>query len=123
LAEGHQVTGIDNFDPFYSPQTKRKNLSTCLSNEKFRFFELDIREAEKLNSIQGNWDILIHIAAKAGVLPSVKNPQEYVAVNINGTMNILEFMRHRGIKKYIFASSSSIYGNSKEIPFCEDQKV
>jgi len=123
LKEGHRVTGVDNFDPFYPKKTKQKNLAHCLSNNKFRFLELDIRNVEELNAIEGNWDILIHIAAKAGVLPSVKNPLEYISVNINGTINLLEFIRHRGIKKYLFASSSSIYGNNKEVPFQEEHKV
>ncbi len=123
LAEGHSITGIDNFDPFYAEEIKRKNISTCMSNPNFNLLELDIRNADQLNAIVGHWDILVHIAAKAGVLPSVKNPHDYVSVNINGTMNLLEFLRERGIKKYVFASSSSIYGNNKETPFEETEKV
>lgn len=123
LSLGHSVLGIDNFDPFYPEEIKRRNLTKSLQHPSFRFFQLDIRDAYSLNALEGSIDLVIHIAAKAGVLPSVRDPQEYVAVNIGGTMNLLEFMRERSIKKYLFASSSSIYGNCKEIPFKENQSV
>ena len=123
LDNGHRITGIDNFDPFYAESIKRDNLRKCLSNSSFKLVELDICHTEKLFDLQGDWEIVLHVAAKAGVLPSVKKPQDYVSVNVQGTLNVLEFMRLRGIKKYIFASSSSIYGNSPIIPFTEDQKV
>lgn len=123
LANGHLVTGIDNFDPFYPTETKKNNLAHSLKSKNFRFHEIDIRDAKTLNAIEGNWDIVVHIAAKAGVLPSVKDPAEYASTNINGTLTLLEFIRNRGIKKYLFASSSSVYGNNKEIPFSETQSV
>jgi UDP-glucuronate 4-epimerase len=123
LASGYLVTGVDNFDPFYPIETKKRNLTTCLLSTNFRFIELDIRDHSALNSIEGNWDLVVHIAAKAGVLPSVKNPLDYASTNIVGTINILEFIRKNNIKKYLFASSSSVYGNNKEIPFSETQRV
>lgn len=123
LALGYSVTGVDNFDPFYPEAVKRKNLSLSLANPNFRLVEVDIRSLDELLAITGQWDALIHIAAKAGVLPSVQNPKEYASVNIDGTMSVLEFMRQRKISKYVFASSSSIYGNNKEIPFQESQSV
>ena len=123
LALNYSVTGIDNFDPFYPKEIKKRNLNLSLANPKFRFVEADITNITEFDKIDGNFDFVIHIAAKAGVLPSIKNPQDYVSVNIAGTMNVLEFMRIKGIKKYVFASSSSIYGNNREIPFQEDQKV
>ncbi len=123
LALGHAVTGIDNFDPFYPEEIKRRNLSSSLAHPNFRFHQLDIRNASDLDGLEGDFDLLIHIAAKAGVLPSVQNPSDYVSVNIAGTLHMLEFMRKRKISKYLFASSSSIYGNSKTTPFAEDSPV
>jgi nucleoside-diphosphate-sugar epimerase len=123
LALGHHVTGIDNFDPFYPENIKRENLTVCLQHPRFHFVSLDIRDSKGLDELKQDFDLLIHIAAKAGVLPSLQNPQEYVSVNIGGTASLLEFMRKRKIQKYLFASSSSIYGNSKQIPFTEDQVV
>ena len=123
LQLGHSVTGIDNFDPFYAEKIKRNNLSISLNNSQFTFIKADITIQSDLEKIPGYFDFVIHLAAKAGVLPSIKNPLDYVSVNIIGTMNILEFMKTRGIKKYVFASSSSIYGNNKYVPFNEDQKV
>ncbi|MBC7388918.1 MAG: GDP-mannose 4,6-dehydratase [Opitutaceae bacterium] len=123
LELGHSVTGIDNFDPFYNENIKRRNLNNSLTYSLFTFIKADITVQSDLEKISGNFDFVIHIAAKAGVLPSIKNPLDYVSVNITGTMNVLEFMKSRSIKKYVFASSSSIYGNNKEVPFKEDQKV
>ena len=123
LAQNHLVTGIDNFDSFYSEKIKRRNLSFSQTNSNFTFYQSDITNSAELNAIPGSFDIVIHIAAKAGVLPSIQNPVEYVDTNITGTINILEFIKIRSIRKYIFASSSSIYGNNTEVPFQEDQKV
>lgn len=117
------MIGIDNFDPFYSKEIKERNLHGPSQSPNFRFEELDIREISRLSLGNEKVDLVIHIAAKAGVLPSVKNPEEYVSVNITGTANLLEFMKDNGIRKYVFASSSSIYGNSKRIPFTEDINV
>jgi UDP-glucuronate 4-epimerase len=123
LSLGYKVVGVDNFDPFYPEEVKRKNLTKALAHSDFTFYQGDIRDRSFLEGLSHDFDLLIHIAAKAGVLPSVKNPQEYVSVNIDGTQSLLDFMRKRGVKKYVFASSSSIYGNSKQIPFTESQVV
>lgn len=123
LNEGHQVTGIDNFDPFYPREVKEKNLALLTGNANFRFFELDFSQKDQLKQIPGNIDVVIHLAAKAGVLPSLKAPEAYIQTNIQGTNNILEFMQQHGIKKLLFASSSSVYGNNKTIPFSEDDDV
>jgi len=123
LTKGCRVIGVDNFDLFYSKEIKSRNLASLVTHSNFRFEELDIREIQRLDVQNEKIDLVIHIAAKAGVLPSVKDPQEYISVNIMGTSHILEFMKEKGIKKYIFASSSSIYGNSKQIPFSEEQDV
>lgn len=125
LQEGHSVTGIDNFDPYYDEAVKRKNISGALLNERFRLFEVDITEKESLSKIfeENSFDIVIHLAAKAGVRPSIANPGEYFKVNLEGTFNLLESMKKQESKKLIFASSSSVYGNNKKVPFSESDSV
>lgn len=122
LAEGHAVVGIDNFDPFYDKAVKEQNLSVFSGHEHFEFHELDFRYKVQLNDLEPV-DVVIHLAAKAGVLPSLKHADEYIATNIVGTNNILEWMREGDMKKLLFASSSSIYGNNKKIPFNEEDVV
>ncbi|MCB9225860.1 MAG: GDP-mannose 4,6-dehydratase [Chitinophagales bacterium] len=121
LEKNFNVIGIDNFDNFYDRNVKEKNLQNFLRHKNFNFFELDITEKEKLFiSIPAKVDLIIHLAAKAGVLPSLKNPQEYIDTNIKGTNNLLELAVEKNIKKFIFASSSSVYGNNNKIPFNEE---
>lgn len=121
LKENHTVIGIDNFDAFYHQSIKRKNLEPSLAHKNFHFHELDITDAQALQRIAQPVDAVIHLAAKAGVLPSIKDPVGYTRVNINGTQNILDWMLERKVKKMVFASSSSIYGNSRNIPFKESE--
>jgi UDP-glucuronate 4-epimerase len=123
LAQGCHVTGMDNFDPFYPKAVKEQHLSALLDKKGFRFVEADIRDAEKLGSLQEPFSLVIHLASKAGVRPSIVHPAEYISVNIGGTNTLLEFMKTRGIRKMIFGSSSSIYGNNKKIPFSESDDV
>jgi len=122
LKEGHLVTGIDNFDPFYPRISKEKNLKLLLQNPNFNFHELDFNNAHLERELGKEFDGVIHLGAKAGVLPSIKNPNDYIKVNIQGTLNVLEFMNSIGCKKLIFASSSSVYGNM-DIPFSESADV
>lgn len=122
LDQGHEVYGIDNFDPFYDRSVKEENLHFLRSQSNFHFFEADIRKASSLKDLPKT-DVLIHLAAKAGVLPSTKDPGGYVDTNVVGTMNLLEWMRENDMKKLLFASSSSVYGNNKKIPFEEDDFV
>jgi len=119
LNQNYKVIGIDNFDAFYKNSIKRKNLEYSLAHQNFQFHELDITDAEALKKIETPVDAVIHLAAKAGVLPSIKDPVGYTRVNINGTQNILDWILERKVKKLVFASSSSVYGNSKQIPFKE----
>ncbi|MCB0510016.1 MAG: GDP-mannose 4,6-dehydratase [Chitinophagales bacterium] len=122
LTEGFKVVGLDNFDSFYSKELKLANLSSIQSNNNaanFSFYEVDICNKEQLYSIQDDIDLVVHIAAKAGVRPSIQNPTVYIDTNINGTQNVLDFMREREVDKIVFASSSSIYGNNKKTPFSE----
>ena len=125
IAQGDEVVGIDNFDNFYSKEIKQSNLSKLLKKEKFHFYEVDIRDKARLNSIFSfrKIDTAIHLAAKAGVRPSIESIEEYYDVNVNGTVVLLECMRNNSVKKLVFASSSSVYGNNKKVPFSETDNV
>ncbi|MBK9737021.1 MAG: GDP-mannose 4,6-dehydratase, partial [Saprospiraceae bacterium] len=120
-----KLIGIDNFDPFYDRQVKVNNLNILNQSSNFIFFEGDICNASFLNTILNNEkpDLVIHLAAKAGVRPSILNPSEYYNTNVIGTLNLLEAMKTAGCKKMIFGSSSSIYGNNKKVPFSEEDNV
>lgn len=120
-----KVIGLDNFDPFFARNIKERNLSILNQSSNFTFYEADIRKVFLLNSIVSDVkpDIIIHLAAKAGVRPSILNPSEYYETNVIGTLNLLEAMKIVGCKKMIFASSSSVYGNNKKVPFSEDDSV
>jgi UDP-glucuronate 4-epimerase len=123
LNNGFQVIGIDNFDSFYSEKIKKNNLSVSLSKNNFQFYQFDVNDRKQLSEINNDIDVVIHLAAKTGVLPSLKNAAGYIKTNIEGTNSILDFIVEREIKKLIFASSSSVYGNTDNIPFVESQEV
>ena len=125
IKQGHKVIGLDNFDLFYSKQLKELNISQLMTNKQFHFFEGDIRDSKILEEIFSftKVDVVIHLAAKAGVRPSIDLITEYYDVNVNGTISILEAMRKNEVNKLIFASSSSIYGNNNKVPFSEVDRV
>ncbi len=125
LARGEQVTALDNFDPFYDPQVKRVNLAGCLASPLFTLVEGDIRDIEKVGEVfaDGDFDMVVHLAARAGVRPSMEDPLAYQDVNVRGTMVLLEAARQFEVKKFIFASSSSVYGNNQKVPFSESDCV
>ncbi len=123
LNDGHRIIGLDNYDDFYARSIKERNMSSFSTHPNFSFKEIDLRDFDALMTIGENIDAVIHLAAKAGVLPSLKNPQAYISSNILGTNNVLELMRQKGCKKLVFASSSSVYGNNKKIPFTETDDV
>jgi len=125
LAEGHSITVLDNFDDFYPLKIKIKNIEQARKNKNYVLVEGDIRDKNILREIFTNnkVDMVIHLAAKAGVRPSIDYPEVYYDVNLIGTLNLLEVMMEYGCKKMIFASSSSIYGNNKIVPFSEDDRV
>jgi UDP-glucuronate 4-epimerase len=125
LKRGDHVMGIDNFDTFYSRNLKENNIKSALRNINYSFEQGDIRDASFMDKhLSGfNPDIVVHLAAKAGVRPSLVNPEEYYDVNVMGTLNILEVMRKNKLKKMIFASSSSVYGNNIKVPFSEADNV
>ncbi len=123
LQEGFNVLGIDNFDSYYRRDIKEENLKLCKRHPNFKFIEGDIRQLKRLVLNAKSIDLVIHLAAKVSVLPSLQNPQTYIDTNISGTQAVLDFMRANKILKLIFASSSSIYGNNKKVPFCEVDEV
>ncbi|WP_235298278.1 GDP-mannose 4,6-dehydratase [Portibacter marinus] len=119
---GHQVLAIDNFDTFYHRSIKEKNIKWLLLQDNYKFFELDILDYGKLkNMICEPIDVIIHIAAKAGVHASVKNPIPTQRVNVIGTQNMLELAKILDVSQFIFASSSSVYGINPNIPWKEDE--
>ena len=124
LADGWAVTGVDNFDDFYDPQIKRGNIAACLASKNFRLVEADIRNSAAMDeAIETGLDVVVHLAAKAGVRPSILDPILYADVNVTGTAVLLDLARAHQVGKFIFASSSSVYGNNRKVPFSEDDNV
>lgn len=125
LEKNNKVVVIDNFCDFYNPQIKENNIKNALENENYKLYRGDIRDKELLNKIfsENNIDIVVHLAAMAGVRPSIENPVLYQEVNCLGTQNILECMKEKRIMNLVMASSSSVYGNSKTVPFKESDIV
>jgi UDP-glucuronate 4-epimerase len=125
VGQGASVVGLDNFDPFYESSVKRNNIAGLLSSPNFKLVEGDIRDRVLADKIfqESRFDAVVHLAAKAGVRPSIADPAGYVDTNINGTVVLLEAARAAGIKKFIFASSSSVYGNNEKVPFSETDNV
>lgn len=120
LDENHRVTVIDNFDDFYPKAVKEKNISGFLGHPQLTMHTLDICDAAGLErQLTEHYDAIIHIAAKAGVRPSIANPVLYQKVNVEGTQNLLEFARRKNIKQFVFASSSSVYGINPNVPWKE----
>jgi UDP-glucuronate 4-epimerase len=123
LRLNHTVIGIDNFDPFYPREEKEINLNNCRQSNKFRFLEGNAGDTLLLNSIREKIDVIVHLAAKAGVQPSLKNAPAYIETNIGVTNALLEWMKQKKMHKLVFASSSSVYGNNTKIPFEEKDAV
>ena len=122
---GWQVTVVDDFNDFYEPAIKRENVAEHLSNPQFRIIEADIRDAPALEQAFTNtrYDCVVHLAARAGVQPSLKQPRLYVETNVNGTLNLLELARAHQVKHVVFGSSSSVYGVNPKVPFSEDDPI
>ena len=125
IEEGNRVIVIDNFCDFYNPIIKENNIKELLKDANFRLYRKDIRDRQALKKIfeENKIDIVTHLAAMAGVRPSIENPILYQDVNCVGTQNILEEMKLHNCKNLVMASSSSVYGNCKETPFREDMIV
>lgn len=124
LAHGYEVVGVDNFNDYYDPAVKEKNISSATSHKTFRLYREDILNLKKTREIISfeKPEKVIHLAARAGVRASIATPQLYAQVNVLGTVNILSAASEAGVKQFIFGSSSSVYGNSKRLPFSEDDK-
>ncbi|MFQ5480045.1 MAG: GDP-mannose 4,6-dehydratase [Thermodesulfobacteriota bacterium] len=125
LENGDSVVVIDNFNDFYDPAVKRRNIAAAMDNPAFRLYELDIRDGQKLSTVflTETPEVVCHIAARAGVRPSIEDPLLYEEVNSMGTLNVLEASRKAGVKNLVFASSSSVYGLNAKVPFSETDPV
>lgn len=125
IKEGNRVVAIDNFCDFYNPTIKENNVKELIKNSNFKLYRNDIRDRESVKKIfeENHIDIVMHLAAMAGVRPSIENPVLYQDVNCMGTQNILEEMKAHNVKNLVMASSSSVYGNCKEVPFKENMIV
>lgn len=124
LSLNYGIVCVDNFDPFYDPRVKYQNIRSFLKNPHFKLVKVDIRNSRQFYKIPKiRYFAVIHLAAKAGVRPSILNPTEYTEVNILGTQNVLELARSFHVKQFIFASSSSVYGNNPKFPWKEDSKL
>ena len=123
LDGGHTVGILDEFNDYYNPAIKRDNISGFQG--RVDLVEGDIRDRDLVNGVfeKGAWDAVIHLAARAGVRPSIQEPELYISTNINGTFNLLEACRVHGVKKFLFASSSSVYGVNEKVPFAEDDAI
>lgn len=125
LQDGKKVLCIDDFNDFYAPQIKRNNITPYINSENFTLLEGDIRDYTFLKNCfkKYNFREIIHLAARAGVRPSIQNPLLYSEVNITGTLNLLELSKEYKIENFIFGSSSSVYGNNKKVPFSEGDNL
>lgn len=125
LEEGAEVVGVDNFDPFYDPAEKRANLRSAQRNASFELIEADCTDLPALRPLVGDrsFDVVVHLAAKAGVRPSIADPTGYTRANLVATQAMLELSREREIGRFVFGSSSSVYGNNRKVPFSEEDPV
>ena len=125
IGRGDTVVALDNFDDFYDPAIKRSNVAGLQGHPDYRLVEGDIRDQGALDDAIGEQvpDAVIHLAARAGVRPSIRNPEIYTSVNLVGTTAVLEACRRHGVQRLVFGSSSSVYGNNPKVPFSEDDPV
>lgn len=125
LAMGHEVTGLDNFDSFYSPSVKEMNLAVCRDHRAFSLVRGDLLDRDTIDGLLSSrsYDLVVHLAARAGVRPSILDPLLYVRNNVDATVILLEAMRRHGVFRCVLASSSSVYGNHPKVPFSEEDPV
>ena len=125
LSRGETVAGLDNFNDYYSPARKRANIASSVSNPRFTLHEADVRNTEGMKRIciEGKFDVVIHLAAMAGVRYSIERGPLYADVNVHGTVNMLEAARKAGVPHFVFASTSSVYGRTGKLPFREDDPL
>jgi UDP-glucuronate 4-epimerase len=120
-----RVTVVDDFNDFYSPDIKRQNISAHQRDARYKLFELDIRDRSSLERVfsESDFDCIVHLAARAGVRPSLTDPLLYSETNIDGTVNLLELARRANIRQFVFGSSSSVYGINAKVPFSEQDEI
>lgn len=125
VGAGHEVVAFDNFDPFYARRIKERNLAALRGVERFQLVEGDLRDPARVTDLfaDGSYDAVVHLAARAGVRPSLEDPLGYMTVNIEGTGILLEAMREADCRRLVFGSSSSVYGNRLEAPLRESDHV
>jgi UDP-glucuronate 4-epimerase len=126
LSEGvWRVSVVDEFNDFYDPAIKRANVSRHLKNPNYQLFEADIRDKPALKNMfdENEFACIVHLAARAGVRPSLSQPLLYAETNVEGTLNLLEFSREHNIRQFVFGSSSSVYGINAKVPFSEDDPI
>ncbi|GAG41824.1 unnamed protein product, partial [marine sediment metagenome] len=125
LSDGRKIICVDSFNDYYDPEIKKGNVAPFLGNSLFSLHEVDIRNADAMEGIfEGeNIDMVVHLAARVGVRPSLAQPLLYDEVNVGGTVRLLELCRRSGVKKIIFGSSSSVYGANEKVPFSENDSV
>ena len=125
LQEGRRVVVLDSFDEFYDPAIKRRNIAAAQQNSAYRLVHGDLRDSPTLDAIFKSEpiDAVVHLAARAGVRPSIDDPAIYTSVNLGGTTCLLEACRRAEVQKFVFGSSSSVYGNNRSVPFSEDDSV
>lgn len=120
-----RIVVVDDFNDFYDPSIKHDNIREHLKDTRYSIHEVDIRDREALEAIfaANNFDCVVHLAARAGVRPSLSEPQLYTETNINGTVNLLELAHKHNVKQFVFGSSSSVYGINAKVPFSEDDPI
>lgn len=124
LTDGHTVTVLENFDPFYPRSIKERNIASHRLHPSWRLVECDLRDMDAMRvQLPSDCDCFVHLAARAGVRPSIEDPVGYQEVNVRGTQNLLEIARERQIRHFVFASSSSVYGVNPRVPWREDDYV
>jgi len=125
LELNNEVICVDSLNKYYNPEIKKNNIKHNLKNRNFIFVRADITDKNQIEKVFRKYKIdkVVHLAARAGVRPSIENPEIYIRTNILGTLNLLELCRKYKIKSFVFGSSSSVYGNNKKIPFSETDKT
>jgi len=119
------ITVIDDFNDFYDPNLKRANIRSHLEDKNYHLVEADIRDRDALEQVfsANDFDCVVHLAARAGVRPSLTQPLLFAETNVNGTLNLLELARKQKVKQFVFGSSSSVYGINAKVPFSEDDPI
>ena len=122
---GWQITVVDDFNDLYSPEIKHANIAGHLRSPNYRLVDADIRDAATMAALfaEYKFEVIVHLAARAGVRPSLSEPKLYAETNINGTLNLLELAKEHDIKQFVFGSSSSVYGINAKVPFAEEDRI